>query len=69
MHFPKIKISKGYLVLFHNENTKESFKFFHQVGLPATAEIKAFQCMINLRKKPNEYKMSTMRKIKISIIF
>ena len=69
MHFPKIKISKGYLVLLHNENTKESFKFFHKVGLPVTAEIKAFQSMINLRKKPSEYKMSTRREIKISITF
>ena len=69
MKFPKIKISKGYLVLFHNENTKASFKFFHQVGLPVTAEIKALQSMINLRKKPSEYKMSTSREINISITF
>jgi len=69
INFPKIKITKGYLVVFDHKDTQESLKFFYQVGLPATAKIKAFQDMMSLCKRPIEYKMSTRREINISITF
>jgi len=67
--FPKTKIELGYSVRFDHKDTQESLKFFYQVGLPATAKIKAFQDMMSLCKRPIEYEISTRREINISITF
>ena len=71
INFPKIKITKGYLVVFNNKG-KDSSEYTFVMSTEAGMEIaeeNAWGNMMNLGLNPSEYKMSTRREIRISIIF
>lgn len=70
MHFPKIKISKGYFVTFDNQDIKEGYNCFTITNTTmGNAEEIAWSNMKKLGQDPSECKMSTRREIRISITF
>ena len=71
INFQKIKITKLYFVVFTNKGKDSSeYTFFMstKAGMEV-AEENAWGNMMKLGLNPSEYKMSTRREIRISIIF
>ncbi len=71
MHFPKIKITKGYFVAFTNKG-KDISEYLFVMSAEARMEIaeeNAWCNMMELGLNPSEYKISIRREINISITF